>query len=71
MKFIPNYRVCYNGRFYEAGSPFPIRDEDAGTMQRHGTVLHEPAPPPAAPRKAGRPRKVNHGESGKAETAHQ
>lgn len=29
MKFISNYRVCYNGRFYEAGSPFQIRDEDA------------------------------------------
>ena len=42
MKFISNYRVCYNGRFYEAGSPFQIRDEDADTMQKHGTVLHEP-----------------------------
>ena len=44
MKFISNYRVCYNGRFYEAGSPFQIRDEDADTMQKHGTVLHEPSP---------------------------
>ena len=33
MKFISNYRVCYNGRFYEAGSPFQIRDEDKSMGQ--------------------------------------
>ena len=24
MKFIPNYRVCYSGQFYEAGTQFSI-----------------------------------------------
>ena len=36
MKFIPNYRVCYGGRFYEAGNPFSIKAEDADMMKRHG-----------------------------------
>ena len=50
MKFIPNYRVCYDGRFYEAGVQFPIKADDADMMKRHGTVLDEPTPPPAAPK---------------------
>ena len=41
MKFIPNYRVCYGGRFYEAGSQVSIKAEDADMMKRHGTVLAE------------------------------
>ena len=32
MKFIPNYRVCYDGRFYEAGVQFPIKADDADMM---------------------------------------
>ncbi len=56
MKFIPNYRVCYGGRFYEAGAQVSIKADDADMMKRHGTVLDEPTPPPAAPKKPGRPR---------------
>lgn len=67
MKFIPNYRVCYCGRFYEAGTPFPIKADDADMMKRHGTVLDEPTPPPAAERRAGRPRRGNSGQPGEAE----
>ena len=32
MKFIPNYRVCYGDQFYEAGTPFPIKADDADMM---------------------------------------
>ena len=38
MKFIPNYRVCYGGRFYEVGAQVSIKAEDADMMKRHGTV---------------------------------
>ena len=67
MKFIPNYRVCYGGRFYEAGNQFSIKAEDADMMKRHGAVLDEPTPPPAAPKKPGRPRRADNGQSGEAE----
>lgn len=70
MKFIPNYRVCYGGRFYEAGVPFSIKANDADMMKRHGTVLDEPTPLPAAAKKPGRPRRTDNGQSGEDETPH-
>nr|DAH70947.1 MAG TPA: hypothetical protein [Caudoviricetes sp.] len=69
MKFIPNYRVCYGGRFYEAGAKLSIKDEDADMMKRHGTVLDEPTPPPATQKKQGRPRRGGNGQSGEDETS--
>ena len=71
MKFSPKYRVCYGGRFYEAGVPFPIIAKVADTMKQHGTVLDEPTPPPAAPKKPGRPRRADNGQSGEVETPHE
>lgn len=71
MKFIPNYRVCYGGRFYEVGAQVFIKAEDADMMKRHGTVLDEPTPPPAAPKKPGRPRRADNGQSGEVETPHE
>lgn len=68
MKFIPNYRVCYGGRFYEAGDQFPIKADDADMMKRHGKVLDEPTPPPSTERRAGRPRRGNGGQPSEAET---
>lgn len=69
MKFIPKYRVCYGGQFYEAGTSFPIKADDADMMKRHGTVLDEPVLPPATPKKPGRPRRVRNGQSCEVETA--
>lgn len=71
MKFIPNYRVCYGGRFYEAGSQVSIKAEDADMMKRHGTVLDEPTPPSVVLKKPGRPRRADNGQSGEAETPHE
>lgn len=68
MKCIPNYRVGYNGEFYEAGQPFEINSKDAVEMRKHGKVLDDPTPPPAETRRAGRPRRVENGQSGEAET---
>lgn len=68
MRCIPKYRVCYKGTFYKAGQEFRIEPKDETEMKRHGTVLGDPTPPTAEPRKAGRPRRVNNGQSGKAET---
>lgn len=68
MRCIPNYRVGYNGEFYEAGREFKIDPKDADEMRTHGMVLDDPTPPPVEKR-AGRPRRVDHGQSGKAETA--
>ena len=68
MKFIPNYRVCYGGKFYEAGHQFQIKDADADEMKKHGVVLDEPTPPPVAPQRPIRTRRTNNGQSGKAET---
>lgn len=67
MRFIPKYRVGYNGEFYEAGQPFEINSKDAVEMRKHGKVLDDPTPPPVEKR-AGRPRRVDHGQSGEAET---
>ena len=69
MKFIPNYRVCYGGRFYEAGHQFQIKDIDADEMKKHGVVLDETTPPPATPHRSTRGRRANNEQSGKAETA--
>lgn len=68
MRCIPKYRVSYQGNFYEAGQVFDIDAKDEAEMKRHGTVLGDPTPPAAEPRRAGRPRRVNNGQSGKAET---
>lgn len=67
MKCIPNYRVGYNGEFYEAGQPFEINSKDAVEMRKHGKVLDDSTPPSAEAKKPGRPRRVEHGQSGKAE----
>lgn len=68
MRCIPKYRVGYNGEFYEAGREFKIDPKDADEMRTHGMVLDDPTPPPVEKR-AGRPRRVDHGQSGKAKTA--
>lgn len=68
MRCIPKYRVGYNGEFYEAGREFKIDPKDADEMRTHGMVLDDPTPPPVEKR-AGRPRRVDHGQSGKAETS--
>lgn len=62
MRFIPKYRVGYNGKFYEAGAEFTIRAADAEEMKKHGAVLEEPALSPA-PKRTGRPRKNQHEQS--------
>ena len=56
----------YNGEFYEAGREFKIDPKDADEMRTHGTVLDDPTPPPVEKR-SGRPRRVEHGQSGEAE----
>lgn len=71
MRCIPDYRVCYGGRFYEAGNPFSIKAEDTDMMKRHGMVLDEPTPPPAAQKKPGRPRRADNGQSVEAEASHE
>lgn len=68
MRCIPKYRVGYNGKFYEAGQSFEINSKDASEMRKHGKVLDDPTPPPVEKR-VGRPRRVEHGQSGKAETS--
>lgn len=39
MKFIPNYRVCYNGEFHEALKEFEIDPSDAEEMKEHGKII--------------------------------
>ena len=68
MRCIPKYRVSYQGNFYEAGQVFDIDAKDEAEMKRHGTVLGDPTPPAAKPRRAGRPRRVDNGQSGEVET---
>lgn len=41
MKFIPNYRVCYNGEFHEALKEFEIDPADAEEMKEHGKVVEQ------------------------------
>lgn len=68
MRFIPKYRVGYNGKFYEAGTEIQIASKDIGEMKKHGTVLEDPVSPPSAPKRAGRPRRAENGQSVEAET---
>lgn len=68
MRFIPKYRVGYNGKFYEAGTEIQIASKDIGEMKKHGTVLDNPVSPPPALKRAGRPRRAENGQSGEAET---
>ena len=69
MRFVPEYRIYYGGRFYEAGQAFQIDEKDADEMRQHGTVVADPAPPIIpAQKRAGRPRRSEHGQSGKTET---
>lgn len=66
MRFIPKYRVCYNGTFYKAGQEFRIEPKDENEMKQHGRVVDDPTPPEV--KRQGRPRRVEHGQSGEAET---
>lgn len=68
MRFVPKYRVCYNGKFYSAGQEFDIDAKDSDEMKAHGSVKDDPTPPSAEVKKPGRPRRVEHGQSGEAET---
>ena len=68
MRFIPKYRVGYNGKFYEACTEIQIASKDIDEMKKHGTVLDDPASPPPTLKRAGRPRRVENGQSGEAET---
>ena len=67
MRFIPKYRVCYKGTFYKAGQEFRIEPKDETEMKQHGRVVDDSTPPEV--KRPGRPRRVEHGQSGKAETA--
>lgn len=67
MRIIPKYRVSYKGVFYEAGEEFQIENKDAEEMKRHGAVLGDPTPPTVEAKKPGRPRRVEHGQSGETE----
>lgn len=69
MRFIPKYRVGYNGKFYEACTEIQIASKDIDEMKKHGTVLDDPVSPPPTLKRAGRPRRVENGQSGKAETS--
>ena len=71
MRFIPKYRVGYNGQFYETAQEFQINPKDADEMRKHGKVLDDPTPPSNGLKRAGRPprRIEENGQSGKAETA--
>jgi len=42
VRFIPDYRVSYKGRFYEAEEELQIDPADAEEMRRHGEVIDEP-----------------------------
>lgn len=65
MRFIPKYRVCYKGTFYKAGQEFRIEPKDENEMKQHGRVVDGPTPPEV--KRPGRPRRVDHGQSGEAE----
>lgn len=49
MRFIPDYRVCYKGVFYECDEEFAIDPADAEEMIEHGEVVDEPTPPVEEP----------------------
>lgn len=69
MRFIPNYRVCYKGVFYECDDEFEIDPEDAEEMSEHGEVVDEPTPPAEEKPRRGRPRRAENDESGEAASA--
>ena len=68
MRFIPKYRVGYNGKFYEAGAEIQIASRDIEEMKKHGTVLDDPVSPPSPARRTGRTRRAENGQSVEAET---
>lgn len=45
MRFIPDYRVCYKGTFYECDEEFDIDPADADEMSKHGKIVEESTPP--------------------------
>lgn len=49
MRFIPDYRVCYKGEFYECDEEFDIDPADAEEMSEHGEIVEEPTPPQEEP----------------------
>ena len=67
MRCIPKYRVSYQGNFYEAGQVFDIDAKDEAEMKQHGRVVDDSTPPSAEAKKPGRPRRVEHGQSGETE----
>ena len=67
MRFIPKYRVGYNGKFYEAGTEIQIASKDIDEMKKHGTVLDDPVSPPSPARRTGRTRRAENGQSGETE----
>lgn len=54
MRFIPDYRVCYKGEFYECGEEFNIDQADAEEMREHGEIVEESPPAVEKPRRGGR-----------------
>ncbi len=38
MRFVPDYRVCYKGKFYECNEEFDIDPADANEMSQHGEI---------------------------------
>lgn len=44
MRFIPDYRVCYKGTFYECDEEFEIDPADADEMREHGEIVEESTP---------------------------
>lgn len=43
MRFIPDYRVCYKGTFYDCDEGFDIDPADAEEMSEHGEIMEESA----------------------------
>ncbi len=68
MRCIPKYRVCYNGKFYSSGEAFNIDAKDADEMKQHGRLVDNSMPPTPEAKRPGRPRRVENGQSGEAET---
>lgn len=75
MRFIPDYRVCYKGRFFEADEEFEIDPADESEMRVHGEVVEDPTPSlvkestpteetvPVEKPKRGRPRRADRDKS--------
>lgn len=73
MRFIPDYRVCYKGVFYECDEEFDIDPTDADEMSEHGEVVDEPTPPAEEPAEGktrrGRPRRTSNDQPGEDASA--